>query len=96
MGRMTDDREDRRAIQACRRAGLPVVDEEDCTCALRGRLVVLASPDGLRVIWPYDGRCPVHGARDRQGPRRAGRPRRGRSGSQAARPAWAERQAGIR
>ena len=48
------------ATQACRDAGLPVVGPEDCTCRLRGRLVVLARADGLRVLWPYDQRCPVH------------------------------------
>ena len=55
----------RRAIQACRDAGLPVVDPDDCTCSLSGRLVVLARPDGLKVVWPYEQRCPVHGPRDR-------------------------------
>lgn len=49
-----------RTIDACRHAGLPVVDEEDCTCGLDRRLVVLAGPDGLRVLWPYDRPCPVH------------------------------------
>lgn len=48
------------AIDACRRAGLPVIQEQDCTCGLAGRLVVLASPDGLRVIWPYHRPCRVH------------------------------------
>jgi hypothetical protein len=55
-----------RTIDACRRAGLPVVDDRECTCRLRGRLVVLASPDGLRVLWPYNGRCSVHGPRSRK------------------------------
>jgi len=49
------------AIQACRDAGLPVIDRESCTCGLRGRLVVLAREDGLRVVCPYDQPCPVHG-----------------------------------
>ena len=55
----------RRAIQACRYAGLPVVHPDDCTCSLSGRLVVLARPDGLKVVWPYEQRCPIHGPRDR-------------------------------
>jgi hypothetical protein len=63
-----------RTIDACRRAGLPVLEDKQCTCGLRGRLVVLATPDGLRVLWPYDGRCPAHTPRDREGPRPAGRP----------------------
>ena len=41
-----------RTIDACRRAGLPVVDERDCTCGLRGRLVVLARPDGPESSGP--------------------------------------------
>ena len=94
--RMTTGSEARRAIHACRRAGLPIVDEQDCTCGLRGRLVVLASPDGLRVLWPYDQRCPVHGPRVRQAPRPARRPRRSRTRSQAARQARAKRKTGIR
>jgi hypothetical protein len=80
----------KRTIDACRRAGLPVIEAKQCTCELRGRLVVFDGPDGLRVLWPYDGRCLAHGPRDREGPRSAGRPRRGRSGSEAAREAWAE------
>jgi predicted RNA-binding protein with PUA domain len=48
------------AIQACRDAGLPVVEPDACTCGLRGQLVVLARPDGLRVVWPYHQRCPIH------------------------------------
>lgn len=57
----------RRAIEACRNAGLPVIDPQDCTCGLSGRLVVLAGPDGLRVVWPYEQRCPIHGSRAREG-----------------------------
>jgi len=59
---MTTDREVSRTIAACRRAGLAVVDEGDCTCRLRGQLVVLARAGGLQVVWPYDQRCPIHGA----------------------------------
>ena len=54
-----------RAIRACHHAGLPVVNPGDCTCALRGRLVVLAWPGGLRVVWPYEERCRIHGLPDR-------------------------------
>jgi len=86
----------KRAIDACRRAGLPVVCEADCTCELRGRLVVLARSDGLRVVWPYDGRCPIHGRRGREEPRRAARRRQRQSRSQAARDASATRKAGAR
>jgi hypothetical protein len=50
-----------RTVDACRDAGLPIIDERDCTCGLRGRLVVLVGARGLRVVWPYDERCPVHG-----------------------------------
>jgi hypothetical protein len=63
-----------RAIKACRAAGFPVIDTEDCTCGLSGRLVVLAGPDGLRIVWPYEQRCPLHAARDRERPP-AGHPR---------------------
>jgi hypothetical protein len=49
-----------RTIDACRGAGLPVVDEHDCTCGLDGRLVVVARAAGLDLIWPYDRRCPIH------------------------------------
>ena len=86
----------KRTIDACRRVGLPVIEAKQCTCGLRGRLVVLDGPDGLRVLWPYDGRCLVHSPRDRQGLRSARRPRQGRFRSQAARDAWAERKAGTR
>ncbi len=84
----TDQHQANRAIQACRAAGLPVVDPRDCTCGLHGRLVVLARPDGLRVVWPYDRRCPLHGPRDREGPQPAERLRGGRSRSQTARQVW--------
>ena len=93
---MTIDRDIGRAVDACRRAGLPVIEAKQCTCSLRGRLVVLDGPDGLRVMWPYDGRCLVHTPRDREGPMPARRPRQGRSRSPAAREAWAERTAGAR
>jgi hypothetical protein len=58
---MTGADEPNRAIEACRAAGLPVVDETDCTCSLRDRLVVVARSGGLQIVWPYDRRCPVHG-----------------------------------
>ena len=57
-----------RAIQTCRRAGLPVVGPEDCTCSLRGRLVVLAQQDGLRILWPYNQHCPIHRPRQLEQP----------------------------
>lgn len=85
-----------RAIDACRRAGLPVIDATQCTCGLRGRLVVLDGPDGLRVLWPYDGRCLVHGPRDREGPAPARRARQGRSRSQAVGEPFAAREGGPR
>jgi hypothetical protein len=59
-----------RTIDACRDAGLPVVNKRDCTCGLRGRLVVLARAAGLEVMWPYDRRCPTHGLRDPMHPGR--------------------------
>ena len=82
----------RRAIQACRSAGLPVVNPEDCTCSLSGRLVVLDGPDGLRLVWPYDQRCPIHGLRDRDGSQPVTRVRATRSRSQAARDPWTQRK----
>ena len=82
-----------RTIDACRDAGLAVVNERDCTCGLRGRLVVLARAAGLEVIWPYDRRCPNHGLREPDAPRQAARPRRRRSRSWAAREASATRKA---
>jgi hypothetical protein len=85
-----------RAIDACRRAGLPVIEAKQCTYGLRGRLVVLDGPDGLRILWPYDGRCPVHGPRDREAPRPTRRPRPNRSRSTATRHASAQRRAGAR
>ena len=83
------------AIQACRHAGLPVIDPQDCTCAVRGRLVVLARANGLEIVWPYDQRCPIHGPRDR-GATAADATSRRRSRSQAARETWARRKAGTR
>jgi RecB family endonuclease NucS len=93
---MTSADQLKRTIDACRRAGLPVIEAKQCTCSLRGRLVVLDGPDGLRVLWPYDGRCLVHAPRDREGPMPTGRARQGRSRSPAAPEAWAERKAGAR
>jgi hypothetical protein len=84
-----------RTIDACRHAGLPVIEAKQCTCGLRGRLVVLDGPDGLRVLWPYDGRCLVHGQRDREAPASPRRLWQGRSRSQAARDASAARKAGA-
>ena len=84
-----------RTIGACRDAGLAVVNERDCTCGLRGRLVVLARAAGLEVIWPYDRRCPTHGLRDPDAPRQAAQPRRRRSRSWTAREAWTTRKAGA-
>lgn len=69
MSRMSGQRVSR-AIQACRQAGLLVVDPNGCTCGLRGEFVVLARTDGLRVVWPYEKRCPVHGARRLEGDQR--------------------------
>jgi len=53
-----------RAERACRRAGLPVVAEHECSCALRGRLVIVAGAHGLGVGWPYAWRCPIHSGHD--------------------------------
>ena len=73
----------RRAVRACRTAGLPVIDVAQCTCALRGRLVVVAGPDGLRVVWPYDHLCPIHRPRRGEEPQPAKQARAERSRSQA-------------
>src|SRR5450755_4075496 len=81
----------KRTIHACRRAGLPVIDEQDCTCNLRGQLVVLARADGLQVMWPYERPCPIHGLQERDQPARTVRCLSRRSRSQAAREAWATR-----
>lgn len=98
MGGMTRNDQDqvRRAIQACRCAGLPVVNPDDCTCGLSGQLVVLTGPDGLRLVWPYEQRCPIHSPRDREGSQpvtgvRATRPR-----ARAAGEVWAQRKASGR
>ncbi|MFZ0972455.1 MAG: hypothetical protein WAN22_09525 [Solirubrobacteraceae bacterium] len=80
----------RRAIQACRSAGLPVVHPDDCTCSLSGRLVVLARPEGLKVVWPYEQRCPIHGPRDGDTSWRHSR------ALQAARRAWTQRNVSER
>jgi hypothetical protein len=92
---MTGKDQLKRTIQACRRAGLPVIDEHDCTCNLRGQLVVLARPDGLQVIWPYEPRCPIHGLQERERAARTARRPPRRSRSQAAREARATRKAGA-
>jgi hypothetical protein len=63
--------EGKRAMRACQHAGLPVVKPGECTCALRGRLVVLTQPRGLRVVWPYEEHCAIHGLDDRAGLRPA-------------------------
>ena len=93
---MTGGDRGKRAIQACREAGLPVIDPEDCTCGLSGRLVVLAGPDGLRIMWPYEQRCPIHGARDRDRPQPVTRARARRSRSQAATETWTHGEASGR
>ena len=93
---MTGGDRGKRAIQACREAGFPVIDPEDCTCGLSGRLVVLAGPDGLRIVWPYEQRCPIHGARDRERPQPVTRVRAGRSRSQAATETWTQGKASGR
>jgi hypothetical protein len=92
---MTGEDQLKRTIQACRRAGLPVIDEQDCTCNLRGQLVVVARAGGLQVMWPYERGCPIHGLEERDRPARTVRRRAGRSRSQAAREAWATRKAGA-
>jgi len=68
VGGMTRNDHDQvgRAIEACRTAGRPVLDPQDCTCGLSGRLVVLAGPQGLRLVWPYEHPCPIHGPRARE------------------------------
>jgi hypothetical protein len=93
---MTIDRDIRRAVDACRRAGLPVIAPTQCTCSLRGRLVVLASAHGLEVIWPYDRPCPIHGEQQHERPARSARRWPGRPRSQATRTGWAARKAGAR
>jgi hypothetical protein len=75
---MTGGDQARRAIRACQHAGLRVVNLGDCTCALRGRLVVLALPHGLRVVWPYEEPCPIHGVLDHAGSEPATEVRAGR------------------
>jgi hypothetical protein len=84
-----------RTTDACRDAGLPVVDECDCTCGLRGQLVVVTRPGGLEVIWPYHQRCPIHAPRDPDVARQAARPRRRWSRLWAAGTALATRKAGV-
>ena len=93
---MTGRDRGKRAIKACREAGLPVVDPEDCTCGLSGRLIVLAGPDGLRIVWPYEQRCPIHGARGRERLQPVTRVRAGRSRSQAATKPWTPGEASGR
>jgi len=77
-----------RAIQACRQAGLRVVEPGTCTCDLCGQLVVLARPDSLRVVWPYRQRCPIHDPRRRDGHRPGEGTRPYRSRSLPGREAW--------
>jgi hypothetical protein len=74
----------KRAIEACRAAGLPVVESDECTCNLPGRLVVLAHAHGLQVVWPYDRRCPIHGVPEHERIAATVRSSRGRSRSHAA------------
>ena len=93
---MTGADRGKRAIKACREAGVPVIDPEGCTCGLSGRLVVLAGPDGLRIVWPYEQRCPIHGARDRDRLQPVTRARAGRSPSQAATDTWTHGKASGR
>jgi hypothetical protein len=93
---MTGGDRGKRAIKACRAAGFPVIDPEDCTCGLSGRLVVLAGPDGLRIVWPYKQRCPIHGAPDCERPQPITPVRAGRSSSQAATEAWTQSEASGR
>jgi hypothetical protein len=96
VGAMTGGDRGKRAIKACREAGFPVIDPEDCTCGLSGRLVVLAGPDGLRIVWPYHQRCPIHAARDREQPQPVTRARARRSRSQAPTDAWTHDKASGR
>jgi hypothetical protein len=93
---MTIDRDIGRAVDACRRAGLPVIDPAQCTCSLRGRLVVLASAHRLEVIWPYDRPCPIHGHQQHERPAPTSRSRPGRPRSPATRAGWAAPKAGAR
>jgi hypothetical protein len=93
---MTIDRDIGRTVDACRRAGLPVIQPAQCTCRLRGRLVVLASAHGLEVVWPYDRPCPIHGDQQHERPVRSARSRPGRPRSPAARAGWSARKAGAR
>jgi hypothetical protein len=44
---------------------------------------VLAGPDGLRVVWPYEQCCPIHGSRAREGSQLVTGVRATRSRSQA-------------
>ncbi len=89
VGGMTGEDQVKRTIQACRRAGLPVIDGEECTCSLDGQLVVLAHEDGLQVVWPYHPHCRIHRPRDREvsapGDKDAARPSEvaGRGGGEA-------------
>jgi hypothetical protein len=67
-----------RAVRACRRAGLTVINQHECTCRLRGRLVLLAQPGRLELLWPYRHPCPIHDLAARH-------PRRVDAGRQEAR-----------
>jgi hypothetical protein len=93
---MTDIDHRNRTIDACRRASLPVVGQQQCTCELRDRLVVLATPDGLRLLYPYQDRCRLHDPPDREAPRPAARPRSTQSRPDTGRQTLAQRDAGIR
>lgn len=85
----------RRAVRVCRRAGLPVVDQHDCTCALRGRLVVLARAHGLELIWPYERTCPIHGSDNVARPQPGVRSRRRPARAQTVENSSADRQASM-
>jgi hypothetical protein len=93
---MTTDRAPGRAIEACRRAGVAIVEPAHCICSLHGRLIVLASAHRLEVIWPYDRPCPIHDDQQHERPVRSVRSRPGRPGSRATRAGWAARKAGAR
>ncbi|MGA2010258.1 MAG: hypothetical protein ABSH51_06955 [Solirubrobacteraceae bacterium] len=82
-------------ILACRRAGLPVIGEHDCTCHLAGQLIVFAGPDGLRIFWPCDVRCPVHVAAAVTAPGRLGKVGRASPGLWAAPEVSATRSGGA-
>jgi hypothetical protein len=88
--------QDRRAIRACQFAGLPILEPDDCSCGLCGRLVVLDGPDGLQLVWPYDQRCPVHDPRDRDASRPTAAVGGAPSRLQAATEIWTQPKASVR